>query len=65
MVGRNCHLIVSVCVKYVSFFFLHIILMSVYTVTDKPVGWAGMYYDCINDYTVCGPAGHYNKWFES
>ena len=31
----------------------------------SPVGWAGMFYDCANDYTVCGPAGHYNKWLES
>ena len=24
-----------------------------------------MFYDCANDYTVYGPAGHYNKWLES
>ena len=24
-----------------------------------------MFYDSTNDYTVCGPAGHYNKWLES
>ena len=31
----------------------------------SPVGWASMFYDCANDYTVYGPAGHYNKWLES
>ena len=44
-------------------FFSYVCLCTQWLIS--PVGWDGMLYDCANDYTVYGPAGHYNKWLES
>ena len=44
---------------------IKIIYSIIYTLYLYLSGLGRMYYDCTNDYNVCGPAGHYNKWLES
>ena len=41
------------------------VLITMYTVTNKPSGPACTLTVLMNDYIVNGPAGHYNKWPES
>ena len=43
--------------SYNKLFHLEILYFSIiYYLSLALVGWADMYYDCTNDYTVCRPA---------